>query len=211
MTLDNQIAGPTLFLSGNGVVLEPLGLHHAQPLVAAAADGNLSALEITVVPGQDTVGDYIEKALAGFKAGTVLPFAIALADTGAIVGSTRFWKMDSGNRRLEIGSTWIAKSRQGGFVNPAIKYLMLRYAFETMDCVRVQFQTDVNNARSRAAILRLGAVEEGIVRHERIMPNGRKRDSFRFSIIDSEWLAAKARLEDRLRALGIEPSYLAEG
>jgi RimJ/RimL family protein N-acetyltransferase len=116
MTPSNQ----TISLIGNGVILEALGDQHASALVIAAADGGLSALQVTVVPGADTVTDYIEKALAGRNAGTVIPFAIKLAGTGEIIGSTRFWKIDRVNRNLEIGSTWIAQSWQGTFVNPAI-------------------------------------------------------------------------------------------
>lgn len=115
-----------------------------------------------------------------------------------MLGSTRFWKIDRDNRKLEIGHTWLAASAQGTGINTAMKFAMLEHAFETMDCVRVQFTTDELNTRSRAAILALGAVQEGIVRHERIMPDGRKRNSVRFSIIDSEWPAVKAHLLARL-------------
>jgi RimJ/RimL family protein N-acetyltransferase len=113
---------------------------------------------------------------------------------------TRFWKIDRQNRKLEIGYTRIGASRQRSFVNTETKYLMLRYAFGEMRCVRVQFTTDVLNQKSRAAILRLDARQEGIVRHERIMPDGRKRDSVRFSVIDDEWPEIQHRLEQRLPA-----------
>jgi RimJ/RimL family protein N-acetyltransferase len=129
-----------------------------------------------------------------------MPSATVLRETGQVIGSTRFWKIDRVNRKLEIGSTWIAASWQKSFVNTEAKYLMLRHAFEAMACVRVQFTTDEINAKSRAAILRLGAKQEGIVRHERIMPDGRKRNSVRFSIVDDEWPAVKEQLEARLRA-----------
>jgi hypothetical protein len=123
---------------------------------------------------------------------------IVLKDTGKVIGSTRFWKVDRLNRKLEIGSSWIGASWQKTFVNTEAKYLMLRHAFEVLDCVRVQFTTDENNQKSRNAILRLGAQQEGIVRHERIMPDGRKRNSVRFSIIDDEWPLVRQNLEKKL-------------
>lgn len=128
----------------------------------------------------------------------VMPFVIVLKDTGEVLGSTRFWKIDPLNRKLEIGSSWIAASWQKSFVNTEAKYLMLRHAFEVLDCVRVQFTTDENNQKSRNAILRLGAQQEGIVRYERIMPDGRKRNSVRFSIIDDEWPQVRLHLEQKL-------------
>jgi len=189
-------------LSGRHIVLRPLETSDATALVAAAADGELWNLPYTVVPDARTVDAYIARALEGLAGGHVLPFATTLRDAdgnaGEVIGSTRFWKMDAQNRKLEIGHTWIAKRWQKSAVNTEAKYLMLRHAFETLSCVRVQFTTDVLNEASRAAILRLGARQEGIVRHERIMPNGRKRDSVRFSIIDDEWPEVKAKLEQRL-------------
>ena len=187
-------------LTGPRVLLRPLLASDAAALVAAAADGELWNLPFTVVPSAKTVDAYIGHALAGQAAGTVMPFATVLRETHRVIGSTRFWKIDRIHRKLEIGSTWIAASWQKSFVNTEAKYLMLRHAFEEMACVRVQFTTDEINAKSRAAILRLGAKQEGIVRHERIMPDGRKRNSVRFSIIDDEWPAVKEQLEARLRA-----------
>jgi len=190
-------------LTGHHVELLPLRAEHAQALLEAASDGELWNLKVTVVPGPDTVADYIAKAEKGLEEGTVLPFAILDRRTGRIVGSTRFWKVDRANRKLEIGHTWLALSAQRTPINTEAKLLLLTYAFEALDCVRVQFTTDELNEKSRAAILRLGAVQEGVVRHERIMPDGRKRNSVRFSIIDSEWPEVKARLLQRLgRASG---------
>jgi RimJ/RimL family protein N-acetyltransferase len=155
-------------------------------------------LKVTAVPGPETVGQYLQTALAGRRAGTVLPFVIARLDSGRIVGSTRFWKIDRLNRKLEIGHTWLSASVQRTGVNTEAKYLLLTHAFEVLGALRVQFTTDVLNERSRAAILRLGAVQEGIIRNERIMPDGRIRDSVRFSIIASEWPQVKAGLERKL-------------
>ena len=148
----------------------------------------------TVVPDAATVDAYIGRALKGAAEGTVMPFAVTLTADGTVIGSTRFWKIDRDNRKLEIGHTWYAGRWQRTGANTEAKWLLLRHAFEDLQCVRVQFTTDVLNERSRAAILRLGATEEGVIRHERIMPNGRKRNSVRFSIIDDEWPEVKARL-----------------
>ncbi|MGF6921179.1 GNAT family N-acetyltransferase [Paraburkholderia sp. 40] len=192
-------------LSGSLVELRPLREEHAQALVDAAADGQLWDMKLTVVPGPATIDAYLATALAGRAAGKVMPFVIVRRDeddengrAGRIVGSTRFWKVDRANRKLEIGHTWLAASAQRSVVNTEAKYLLLCHAFDVMRCVRVQFTTDELNDKSRAAILRIGAQQEGIVRHERIMPDGRKRNSVRFSIIDDEWPAVKAMLEAKL-------------
>ncbi|TKC78223.1 GNAT family N-acetyltransferase [Trinickia terrae] len=197
MILDTPAAEqPTL--TGKTVELLPLQYGHAAALLDAAKDGELWNLKVTVVPAPDTIDAYLERALAGRRDGTVMPFAIARRDTGKIVGTTRFWKIDRDNRKLEIGSTWLAASAQRTGINTEAKYLLLACAFETMQCVRVQFTTDELNAKSRAAILGIGAKQEGIVRNERIMPDGRRRNSVRFSIIDTEWPEVKAMLEKKL-------------
>lgn len=190
-------------LEGQRISLRPLQFSDAATLVNAARDGELWNLTVTVVPSSTTVDSYLKKALDGRDAGAVLPFVIVLKDTGEVIGSTRFWKVDRLNRKLEIGSTWISASWQKTFVNTETKYLMLRYAFDVLDCVRVQFTTDENNQKSRNAILRLGAQQEGIVRHERIMPDGRKRNSVRFSIIDEEWPKVRESLEQKLTGYGL--------
>lgn len=187
-----------LCLHGKHIHLRPLLESDADAVVAAASDGELWRLNVTVVPSADTVKAYIDTALSGQAQGTVLPFVTLANSTGAVIGSTRFWKIDSHNRSLEIGHTWLAKSWQRSVANTEAKYLMLRHAFETLACIRVQFTTDVLNEASRRAILRLGAVEEGLIRNERIMPDGRKRTSVRFSIIEDEWPAVEARLCARL-------------
>ncbi|MBP5105587.1 GNAT family N-acetyltransferase [Pseudomonas protegens] len=185
-------------LEGPRIILRPLQRSDADALVNAARDGELWNLPFTVVPSPDTVERYLDVALEGRDAGSVLPFATVLRSTGEVIGCTRFWKIDRHNRKLEIGSTWIASRWQRSFVNSEAKYLMLCHAFDDMNCVRVQFTTDEINHTSRAAILRLGARQEGIVRHERIMPDGRKRNSVRFSIIDDEWPSVRQRLQQRL-------------
>ncbi|MGH8780129.1 GNAT family N-acetyltransferase [Paraburkholderia sp.] len=192
----SQLTQPVL--TGQRVELRPLEREHAPGLLEAAADGELWNLKITVVPSPATVDAYIATALEGQRAGTVIPFVIVDRNSGRIVGSTRFWKIDRANRKLEIGHTWLSASVQRSSVNTEAKYLLLAYAFDTMECVRVQFTTDELNEKSRTAILRIGAKQEGIVRHERIMPDGRKRNSVRFSIIDSEWPDVRTMLLTRL-------------
>jgi RimJ/RimL family protein N-acetyltransferase len=187
-------------LTGKSVELRPMRAGDAPALLEAAADGELWNLKVTVVPGPDTVNAYVSAALALASTGSVMPFVIVRRDTDRIVGSTRFWKLDRVNRKLEIGHTWLSESAQRSVINTESKYLLLSYAFEQLQCVRVQFTTDELNEKSRAAILRLGAVQEGIVRHERIMPDGRKRNSVRFSIIDSEWPQVKTLLRNKLPA-----------
>jgi RimJ/RimL family protein N-acetyltransferase len=198
---------PALELSGCGLSLVPFHQAQASALAAAADDGELWSLEVTVIPNAASVDAYIAKGLAGREQGNVLPFVVQIQESGALVGTTRFWKMDPANRKAEIGHTWFAKSWHGTFVNPAVKYLMLSYAFTHLELIRVQFQTDENNALSRSALLKLGAKEEGILRNERITPSGRHRNTARYSIIDSEWPQVKDGLMQRLRAFGIEPSF----
>jgi len=195
--MDAQSMQPALV--GDIVELRPLQPEHSAGLLSAATDGELWNLKATVVPGPGTIDGYIENALAGRQAGTVMPYTIVLRATGLICGSTRFWKIDRANRKLEIGHTWLGTSVQRSGVNTEAKYLLLVQAFEVMGCVRVQFTTDELNDASRAAILRIGAKQEGIVRNERIMPDGRKRNSVRFSIIDSEWPDVKAMLQQKMR------------
>ena len=185
------------------IQLRPLLSSDGNALVEAAADGELWNLPFTVVPSAETVESYIRVALEGRAAGSVMPFVIKTIDADHIVGATRFWKIDRQNKKLEIGHTWLSASWQRTFVNTEAKLLMLSFAFETLGCVRVQFTTDEINEKSRSAILRLGAKQEGIIRHERIMPDGRKRNSVRFSIIDEEWPSVRQTLEERLTAPGL--------
>ncbi|KVR82060.1 GCN5 family acetyltransferase [Burkholderia vietnamiensis] len=189
-------AQPTL--TGEHIVLRPLAASDRQALLDAAADGELWNSKVTVVPDERAVDAYLDTALQGRAAGTVMPFAIVERASGRVIGSTRFWKIDRNNRKLEIGHTWLSASAQRTRANTEAKWLLLAYAFDTLQCVRVQFTTDELNEKSRAAILRLGAKQEGIVRHERIMPDGRKRNSVRFSIIDGEWPAIRDRLKAKL-------------
>lgn len=181
-------------LTGNLVSLLPMEATDGPRLLEAASDGRLWEMGLTVIPGPDTVEQYLSAALAGRVAGTMMPFLIVRNSDGLVLGSTRFWKVDCNNRKLEVGHTWLRYSAQRSGANTEAKFLLLRHAFEVMGCVRVQFTTDELNDKSRNAILRIGAIQEGIVRHERIMPDGRKRNSVRFSIIDSEWPQVTERI-----------------
>lgn len=185
-------------LVGTTIRLRPLLPSDGPALLQAAADGKLWNLPFTVVPSVETVEAYILTALEGQAAGTVMPFVTELIKNNQVIGATRFWKIDRTNMKLEIGHTWIAASWQRSRVNTEAKLLMLGYAFEQLGCIRVQFTTDERNEKSRSAILRLGAKQEGVVRNERIMPDGWKRNSVRFSIIDDEWPDVRRLLEESL-------------
>ena len=189
-------------LEGKHVRLEPLTLAHAEDLARAAADGELWKTDVTIIPKPDGMKDYIEAALKGVALGFELPFAIVRkTDSGPqVVGTTRFYEVFSNDRKAAIGYTWLGKSAQRTHVNTEAKLLLLTHAFETWRCVRVELITDVLNEQSRAAILRLGAKQEGILRNHLILPSGRVRDSVVFSIIDSEWSEVKTSLLNRLRS-----------
>jgi len=189
-------------LIGQKIRLRPMTEQDADALLLAASDGELWNMQLTNIPSPDTVAQYINIAITGRNAGTVLPFVIEEIASGKPIGSTRLWKIDTQNRKLEIGHTWLSVSWQRTYANTEAKLLLLTHAFEVMNCVRVQFTTDELNEKSRNAILRLGAKQEGIVRHERIMPNGRKRNSVRFSIIDEEWPEVRDNLHSKLQSFG---------
>ncbi|KAN0025231.1 hypothetical protein ACTFIU_003490 [Dictyostelium citrinum] len=185
---------PSPTLIGKLVTLRKMKIEDRDEILKASTDGELWNLKVTVVPGPTTVDKYIDTAMKGELNGTVIPFVIVNNENGKIIGSTRFWKVDMVNRKLEIGHTWLSKSMQRSGANTECKYLLLKFAFEEMNAIRVQFSTDELNEASQKAIMRIGAIKEGIVRHERIMPDGRKRNTIRYSIIDSEWEQIKLKL-----------------
>ena len=185
-------------LEGQHTRLEPLSSAHQEALVAAAGDGELWNSTVTIVPTRDTMAEYIEAALAAQAQRRELAFVIIRKSSGEVVGSTRFYEIERNDRRVAIGYTWLSVSAQRTAVNTEAKLLLLTHAFEHWRCIRVEFITDVLNQQSRAAILRLGAKQEGILRNHMLMPNGRIRDSVCFSIITAEWPEVKARLEARL-------------
>ena len=186
---------PTLI--GRHVRLEPLARTHADGLRAAAGDGELWTLWYTSVPTPESTEAYIDTALAAQAEGRALPFVVRDAD-GTIVGSTRFGNIEATHRRVEIGWTWYARRVQRTALNTEAKRLLLTHAFETMDCNVVQFCTHWHNLASRAAIARLGAKQDGVLRNHMIMPDGGTRDTVVFSIIASEWPAVRQGLDHRL-------------
>jgi len=185
-------------LEGQNVRLEPLALEHAEPLSEAAREGELWNTTVTIIPQPAGMIDYIQAALNGLAVGKELPFVIIRMSTNEIVGTTRFYEIRSQDRAAAIGYTWLAKSAQRTAVNTEAKLLLLTHAFETWKCLRVELITDVLNEQSRAAILRLGAKQEGILRKHLILPSGRVRDSVVFSITDDDWPEVKAGLMEKL-------------
>jgi|ERR1051326_1054039 RimJ/RimL family protein N-acetyltransferase len=185
-------------LCGRVVRLEPLGMAHHEGLCEAGLDPELWRLNTSPVSTAGDMRKYIETATLSQSQGTALPFATVEQASGRVIGSTRFANIDVANRRGEIGWTWIARPWQRTAVNTEAKYLMLKHAFETLGFIRVELKTDSLNDRSRTAILRIGAKEEGFFRNHMICDNGRIRHSVYFSIIDSEWPQVKAGLEQKL-------------
>lgn len=179
------------------VRLEPLAREHAAGLRAAAADGELWKLWYTTVPGPDDTEAYIETALAMQAQGRALPFVVLDAG-GTIVGSTRFGNVEAAHRRVEIGWTWYARRVQRTALNSQAKRLLLGHAFGTLDCIAVELRTHWHNHRSREAIARLGAKQDGVLRNHMIMPDGGIRDTVVFSILAGEWPAVKQGLDARL-------------
>ncbi len=185
-------------LAGRHVRLEPLSLAHEPELRAVGLDPEIWRWTASLVRTAADLRAYIETALEWQRQGTALPFAIIATASGRAVGSTRYANIDRANRRLEIGWTWLARAAQRTPINTEAKYLLLRHAFETLDCIRVEFKTDALNERSRAALLRIGAKEEGILRSHVITATGRVRDSVYYSILAAEWPEVKAGLEAKL-------------
>ncbi len=185
-------------LTGDLVVLEPLRAEHHDALVAAASDGELWTLWYTSVPTPEGMAAEVERRLALAGAGSMLPFTVRRRDTGAVVGMTTYMDPDPVNRRLEIGSTWTARSAQRTGVNAESKLLLLTRAFEDLECIAVEFRTHWMNQQSRTAIARLGAKQDGVLRSHRVGPDGALRDTVVFSIIAAEWPAVRAELRRRL-------------
>jgi N-acetyltransferase len=182
-------------LQGRAVRLEPLSLSHHAQLCEAGLDFELWHWTTQNVRTPQDMRAYVEQALAEQAQGTSLPFATIDQASGKAIGSTRYLNIDVSNLRVEIGATWLAKNWQRTAANTEAKYLMLRHAFEKFGCIRVELKTDSLNQRSREAILRLGAKEEGTLRNHMLTWTGRIRHTVYFSIIDSEWPEVKARLE----------------
>ena len=186
-------------LRGTHIVLEPLSLDHVDELASVGLDQDLWEFTVVTVSTLDEMREHVEQALAYQASGNSIAFATRDLRSDKIVGSTRFGNIDAANRRAEIGWTWVTPELQRTAVNTEAKLLMLTHAFETWGCIRVEFKTDATNLRSRNAILRLGAKEEGTLRQHMITHSGRFRDTVYFSILDSEWPCVKAGLIERSR------------
>jgi RimJ/RimL family protein N-acetyltransferase len=183
------------------VTLEPLCREHAPALERAAADGELWQLAVTNVPAPGQALGYIEKALHGQAARTMLPFAVREAGTGEVVGTTRYYELEPDVPRLAIGYTWYARRWQQTHLNTACKRLLLEHAFATFGCVAVAFHTDVLNTASQRAIARLGAQREGLLRAHKRRADGSLRDTVCFSLLATGWPAASHQLDERLARL----------
>jgi N-acetyltransferase len=188
-------------LQDEHVQLEPLNLQHVPDLEAAAADGQLWNLWFTSAPPPGQAGAYIQKALEGLAANTMLPFAVREKSSGEIVGTTRFYDFDPALPRIAIGYTWYAKRWQKSHLNTACKRLLLKHAFEALDCVAVEFHTDRFNQDSQRAIERLGAHRDGVLRAHKRRPDGTLRDTVCYSILASEWPDVQRWLDMRLARL----------
>lgn len=184
-------------LTGHYVRLEPLAERHREPLRPAAQDPRIWVLTTSAFGA--AFDAYFDAALNRAAAGIERPFAVRLLAEDRLVGGTRFMNIEAAHKRLEIGSTWYDPTVWAGMVNPECKLLLMRYVFETLRWNRVEYKTDARNQRSRDAILRLGATQEGIFRKHMVLADGHVRDSVYFSIIDSDWPAVKAGLEKRLK------------
>lgn len=185
-------------LEGDHVRLEPLSSKHRSGLCKAISDGELWNLFVTLVPHVDKIDGFFAKAESDFNRGESLAFATIDKATDAVAGSTRFMRADLTHMRVEIGFTFLGRSWQRSSINTEAKLLMLAHAFEHLQVNRVELITDYLNDRSRRAILRLGAKEEGILRNHMIMPDGRVRDSVIYSIIKNEWPGIKQSLAYKL-------------
>lgn len=182
-------------LEGRAVRLEPLSLDHLDALLEAGADPEIWRYMPSDCSSRDAMRSFIETALEGQRAGTALPFATVDRRSGKPIGSTRYGNIVTEHKRVEIGWTWISPPWQRSAINTEAKYLMIRHAFEQMGCNRVELKTAALNVRSRAAILRIGAQEEGTLRSHMINPDGTLRDTVYFSVIAPEWPQVKLRLE----------------
>lgn len=186
-------------LEGHGVRLEPLnGSHHAG-LAAAAADGKLWELWFTTVPEPEQTQAYIDAALEGHKAGSMLPWAVRELSSGQIVGSTRYHDIVAAADRVEIGYTWYARTWQRSHVNTACKLLLFSHGFEALKCGVVGLRTDNFNFASQRAIEALGAKKDGVIRHHWPRRNGSVRDTVMYSVLAAEWPDVKFHLQSRLK------------
>lgn len=186
-------------LMGRYVRLEPLSLEHVPGLWQAGNEPEIwTYMPYGSLDSEDKMRGWVEGMLNRQARGNDLPFAIIHLERGQVAGASRYMTIERQNRSLEIGGTWYGKAYRRTAVNTESKYLLLKYAFEDLNCIRVQFRTDLRNERSQHAIERLGAVREAVFRKYSIMPDGHQRSSVFYSIIDEDWPQVKHRLESLL-------------
>jgi RimJ/RimL family protein N-acetyltransferase len=188
----------TVTLKGQHTTLEPLSHDHHDALIAAVSDGSLWKLWYTSIPKPEGMEAEITRRLELQRTGSMLPFVVRRNDTGTVCGMTTYMNIDAVNRRVEIGSTWIANNAQRTLINTEAKYMLLSHAFEALDCIAVEFRTHWMNHQSREAIARLGAKQDGVLRSHMRMPDGFLRDTVVFSIIAPEWPTVKRHLQCKL-------------
>jgi RimJ/RimL family protein N-acetyltransferase len=187
-----------ILLEGKYIILRPPSVDEIKGLSIAAKDGEIWNSPFSQFPHPNEMQKYIQEMLDLSSKGLILPFITIDKDSMKILGTSRYLNIDYENHRLEIGHTWIAKSWRKTYVNTEAKFLMLQYAFEKLACIAVEIRTDVLNTVSRQAIQRLGAKQDGILRHHKIMRDGRIRDTVCYSIIKPEWKQLKENLIEKL-------------
>lgn len=186
---------PVSLTGQHWVTLEPLHTDHTDEIAAAAADGDPGALWFTAAPSAHTAGEWVQRMLDLRDAGHGLTYVVRRLGSGELVGSSSYLNVDPPNRRLEIGATWYAASARRTGVNSECKLLMLGHAFDELGCVAVEFRTHFFNRASRAAIERLGAKQDGVLRSHQLLPDGSRRDTVVYSILDIEWPAVRNNLQ----------------
>jgi N-acetyltransferase len=192
-----SLVDPVALTGERWVSLEPLTAAHVPEIATAAADGNPGKLWFTAAPSPETAGEWVDLRLAAQGPATGLTF-VARDMAGAVVGSSSYLNVDPPNRRLEIGATWFCESVRRTGVNTEAKLLMLGHAFDQLNCVAVEFRTHFMNTTSRVAIERLGAKLDGVLRSHQLLPDGSRRDTVVYSILDVEWPAVRNNLRFRL-------------
>ncbi len=201
MTSSLTPAAQAPVLENAWVRLEPLSPSHAGQLADAVSVGDLWKTWYTTIPTPEGMAADIDRRLALQATDRMAPWAVVSNTSGRAVGMTTYMNIDSPNRRVEIGSTWLSREAQGTGINPAAKLALLTRAFEDLDCIAVEFRTHWHNAQSRAAIAKLGAKQDGVLRDHQVMSDGSLRDTVVFSIIASEWPAVRRGLHARLDAI----------
>ncbi|WP_328360654.1 GNAT family N-acetyltransferase [Mycobacterium sp. NBC_00419] len=194
----SRFVEPVILTGPSWVTLEPLGDNHIDEIAAAAADGDVGALWFTAAPSPDTAAAWAAKMHDLQEADEGVTYVVRRRTDGVVVGSTSLFHVDAANRRLEIGYTWYSASARRSGVNTETKLVLLTHAFEQLGCVAVEFRTHFFNQDSRAAIERLGAKLDGILRSHQLLPDGSRRDTVVYSILDIEWPAVRNNLTFRL-------------